>query len=178
MIDMGIIIINSYAVAAASATAGISLTILADDGSSEDGDGDCLGLKHQNNVASTNGDEGETLQIQYTGSGGSTIAYTFTRSGGSGLAVGSLTDLPPRNSMQVLAWKGNVDPQHGSATDVTLSGTGGTGYTNVHTTVTESGTWYAKVINGSGGNFDVVIAQDVDSSTATASVTETIVDNS
>ena len=164
--------------ASAGVTAGITLTILADDGSSEDGDGDCLGLKHENNVNSTNGDEGETLQIKYTGSGGSTIAYTFARSGGSGLAVGSLTDLPARNSMQVLAWKGNVDPAHGSATDVTLSGTGGTGYSNVHTTVTESGTWYAKVINASGGNFDVVIAQNVDSFTATDTVTETIVDNS
>ena len=164
--------------AVASVTAGITLTILAADGGTEDGDGDCLGLKHENNVLSTNGDEGETLQIQYTGSGGSTIAYTFTRSGGSGLAVGSLTDLPARNSMQVLAWKGNVDPAHGSATDVTLSGTGGTGYSNVHTTVTESGTWYAKVINASGGNFDVVIAQNVDSFTATDTVTETIVDNS
>ena len=164
--------------ASAGVTAGITLTILADDGSSEDGDGDCLGLKHENNVNSTNGDEGETLQIQYTGSGGSTIAYTFTRSGGSGLAVGSLTDLPARNSMQVLAWKGNVDPSHGSATDVTLSGTGGSGYGSVHTTVTESGTWYARVINSSGGNFDVVIAQNVDSFTATDTVTETIVDNS
>ena len=153
----------------ATATAGISLTIVSDG----DSDGDCKGLRQELLASASDGTEGETLQIQYTGSGGSAITYTFNR-GGSALSVGTLTDLAARNNMNVLAWKGNSSPSHGSATSVTLSGSSG----SVHTTVEETGTWYAKVVNATGSNFDATFVQDVDSGTATASATETIVDNS
>ena len=160
---------GSVATIVSSVTGGISLTIVSDD----DGDGDCKGLAQEGLAGASDGSEGETLQIQYTGSGGSAITYTFNRSG-TALSVGTLSDLPARNSMQVVAWKGNSSPSHGSAANVTLSGSSGA----VHTTVEETGTWYAKVVNASGGNFDATVVQDVDSGTATASATETIVDNS
>ena len=162
MIDMGVIIINSYALGAASATAGITTSILSDDG-----DGDLLGTS--NNFMS----DGEILQVQYSGSGGSSVTYTVTKSG-TGLSIGTKSDVAARNVMQVLAYKGNSDVTNASAVDVTLSGSSGA----VHTTIEETGTFFLKVKNATGGDFDVVINQNVDSGTATATATITVVDNS
>ena len=160
---MSIIIINSYAFGAASATAGITASIISDSG-----DGDLLG-------ASTNNfNDGEILQVQYSGSGGSSVTYTFNR-GGTSMSVGTLSDGPlgaRATDMSLIAWKGNANPASGS--NVTLSGSSG----SVHTTVEETGTWYLVVKNATGSNFDMTIAQNVDSGTATASTDVTIVDNS
>ena len=160
---MGIIVINSYALGAASATAGITTSIVSDG----DSDGDLLGTS--NNFMS----DGEILQVQYSGSGGSSVTYTVTKSG-TGLSIGTKSDVAARNVMQVLAYKGNSDVTNASAVDVTLSGSSGA----VHTTIEETGTFFLKVKNATGGDFDVVINQNVDSGTATATATITVVDNS
>ena len=161
---MGIIVINSYAFGAASATAGITTSIVSDG----DSDGDLLG------ASSNNFSDGEILQVQYSGSGGSSVTYTFNRSGAA-MSVGTLSDGPAgarATDMFIMAWKGNANPASGS--NVTLSGSSG----SVHTTVEETGTWYLVVKNATGSNFDMTIVQNVDSGTATASTDVTIVDNS
>jgi len=161
---MGIIIINPYAVTtAASATAGITTSIVSDG----DSDGDLLGTS--NNFMN----DGEVLQVQYSGSGGSSVTYTVTKSG-TGLSIGTLTDVAARNVMKVLAYKGNSNQSDASAADVTLSGSSGA----VHTTIEETGTFFIKVNNPTGADFDVVINQNVDSGAATATATITVVDNS
>tara|TARA_Y100000356_G_scaffold41233_1_gene32067 strand:+ start:316 stop:801 length:486 start_codon:yes stop_codon:yes gene_type:complete len=161
MIDMGVIIINSYAFGAAAATAGITTSIVSDG----DSDGDLLGTS--NNFMS----DGEILQVQYSGSGGSSVTYTVTRSG-TGMSIGTLSDVQARNAMFVLAYKDDSNMLNGS--DVTLSGSSGA----VHTTIEETGTFFLKVQNATGSNFDVVINQNVDSGAATATATITVVDNS
>ena len=163
MINMGVIIINSYALGAASATAGITTSILSDDG-----DGDLLGTS--NNFMS----DGEILEVQYSGSGGSSVTYTVTKSGAGGLAIGTKSDVQARNVMECLAYKGDSDITDSSAVDVTLSGSSGA----VHTTIEETGTFFLKVKNATGGNFDVIISQSVDSGAATANTTITVIDNS
>ena len=149
---------------AASVTAGISKTLI---------DADSSGGTFNGSAADFS--DGDVIQISYSGSGGSTIAYTFARVGAYAMAVGTKSDLIARNSMQVLAWKGHADVGNGSAVDVTLSGTGGGPYSSVHTTLTESGTWYLKVTNTTGSNFDTRISQDVDSSAATTTDDTTII---
>tara|TARA_R100001443_G_scaffold77221_1_gene84452 strand:+ start:308 stop:805 length:498 start_codon:yes stop_codon:yes gene_type:complete len=151
--------------ASAGVTAGITASIVSDDG-----DGDLQG------VSSNNFNDGEVLQVQYSGSGGSSVAYTFAR-GSSVMDVGTLSDGPAggRQSMQVIAWKGNANPASGS--DVTLSGTGSSN-SNVHTTVEETGTIYVMIKANYGADFSLVISQNVDSGTATASDTSiTVLDN-
>jgi len=165
---MSIIVINPYAVttASASATAGITVSIISDDG-----DGDLLGAS--GNTFS----DGEVLQVQYSGSGGSSVTYTFAR-GASGIDIGTLSDGPSggRQVMGAMVWKGNSNPASGS--DVTLSGTG-SGNSNVHTTVEETGTIYVMIKNNFSADFTLTISQNVDSGTATASNTSiTVLDNS
>ena len=157
---MGVIIINSYALEAASATAGITTSILSDDG-----DGDLLGTS--NNFMS----DGEILEVQYSGRGGSSVTYTVTKSGAGGLAIGTKSYVQARNVMECLAYKGDSDITDSSAVDVTLSGSSGA----VHTTIE---TFFLKVKNATGGNFDVIISQSVDSGAATANTTITVIDNS
>ena len=115
--------------------------------------------------------DGEILQVEYSGSGGSSVTYTVTR-GGTGMSIGTLSDVQARNPMFVLAYKGNSNMLSGS--DVTLSGSSGA----VHTTIEETGTFFLKVQNATGSDFDVVINQNVDSGAATATATITVVDNS
>ena len=150
--------------AVASVTAGITTSIVSDD----DSDGDLLGAS--SNFMS----DGEILQVQYSGSGGSSVTYTVTKSGASGLSIGTLSDVQARNPMECLAYKGNSDITSGSSVDATLSGSSGA----VHTTIEETGTFFMKVKNATGGNFDVIISQSVDSGVATANTTITVVDNS
>jgi len=145
----------------ASATAGITTSIVSDG----DSDGDLLGTS--SNFMS----DGEILQVEYSGSGGSSVTYTVTR-GGTGMSIGTLSDVQARNPMFVLAYKGNSNMLSGS--DVTLSGSSGA----VHTTIEETGTFFLKVQNATGSDFDVVINQNVDSGAATATATITVVDNS
>ena len=148
----------------ASVTAGISKTLY---------DSDSSGGTFNGSDSRLSG--GDTGSIAYSGSGGSTIVYTFARVGGSAMSVGTKSDLIAGNSMEILAWKGHSDVTNGSAVDVTLSGTGAGSYSNVHTTLTESGTWFFKIANETGSNFDTRISQDVDSSTATATDDTTII---
>jgi hypothetical protein len=154
---------GSIATHAAAVTAGISKTLIDDDSSGGTFNG-----------SAANFSDGDVIQISYSGSGGSTIAYTFAKVGGSAMAVGTKSDMIARNAMEILAWKGHADVTNGSAVDVTLSGTGAGSYSSVHTTLTESGTWYLKVTNETGSSFDTRITQDVDSSTATATDDTTI----